>query len=212
MTYDPAIPAAGDILSQSQVDIQDNFAAIGALFGSNSTADHYAFDNATSALRGLHKRVSVPVPEASDPAAVSTEGYIYTKAEANSVPANVTELFFRNASEVIQITSQFHATSGLTNGWHVLPGGLILMWGRSTNIASGGHQFVFPAITNYPYIGPQTAGFPNNCFHVQLTCVNNTSTATTVLDRAVSPYITKLDFWYRLSTSSSDILWFAIGN
>ena len=56
MTYLPSIPSGADIPSMSQSQIQTNFQQLENVFG----ADHYAWDYATTLLRGLHQQVTLP--------------------------------------------------------------------------------------------------------------------------------------------------------
>lgn len=55
MSYIPGIPLPGDLLSDSQNDIKNNFTAANASFG----VDHYAFDNGT-VNNGFHDKVTTP--------------------------------------------------------------------------------------------------------------------------------------------------------
>jgi hypothetical protein len=58
MTYSPTIPTALDALSQSQGDIQTNFAQINTIFQLN----HVEFNNAVVGDRGKHKQVNLSAP------------------------------------------------------------------------------------------------------------------------------------------------------
>ena len=54
MTFNPNIPGASDLLSQSQSEIQTNFSSSNTSFG----VDHYAFDSVSN--NGLHQFVTTP--------------------------------------------------------------------------------------------------------------------------------------------------------
>jgi len=87
MTFDSNIPAANDLLSVSQGDIQTNFSQINTIIA----VDHYEFNNATVANRGKHK--SVVLPEAAAIATAADEGALYTKDDGTR-PA----LYYRQES------------------------------------------------------------------------------------------------------------------
>lgn len=88
MTYNPTIPQANDLISQSQGQIQTNFSQADTIFDAN----HYTFDNATVANRGKH-RYSSYVEQGSDPATAAGDVAIYSK-DSGTRPV----LFFREES------------------------------------------------------------------------------------------------------------------
>lgn len=100
MTYNPNIPQSTDNISVSQGNLLTNFQQINALYGTNSAgagvpgADHVAFNDATSANRGLHKKVTFTNVTA-DPS--NLIGYpnsiLYTKTFGSSPNFNL-ELYF----------------------------------------------------------------------------------------------------------------------
>jgi len=118
MAYNNAIPAAGDLLSQSQADIQDNFAALKTLIDVN----HGTF---AAADEGKHKHITLP-EQGADPTTLANEKAMYAKQSALS---GVSELFIRNESDgtVTEFTSSTQAASGYTR----LPSGILLKWGTS---------------------------------------------------------------------------------
>jgi hypothetical protein len=83
MAFNPAIPAANDQLSQSQTDIQGNFAAINTLVGIN----HIDFG-----ATGAGKHLYLQMPEHAAPATAIDEAGLYANVGVTSA---VTELFFR---------------------------------------------------------------------------------------------------------------------
>ncbi|MDD5551240.1 MAG: hypothetical protein PHS34_08275 [Candidatus Omnitrophica bacterium] len=121
MAYNNAIPQATDLLSQSQVDILNNFIAIKTWVDIN----HETFSSANS---GKHKFVTC-TEQASDPVTAINEMAIFSKDVAGS-----TALFLRkeNNGTVIDFTTSTLAASGTAT----LPCGLIMKWGTGT-IASG---------------------------------------------------------------------------
>lgn len=95
MSYNPNIPAASNLISQSQSEIQTNFAQANAIFD----IDHVTFNDATSADRGKHRKVTCI--EVSDPVTAANEVDLYAKAVSG-----VTRLFFRqeNGGSIIPIS------------------------------------------------------------------------------------------------------------
>lgn len=203
MTYTPDIPKPTDNISTSQGQLRTNFNQLENIFSN----DHYTWDDPTSggAYRGYHKQVYFPVASASNPSLGSFASVFFSKNDPNDASSRP-QLYFKNVTETLQVTNRFH--SAVTNGYVMLPGGIILMWGFVANPGSGNHSQIFNVIANYTG-GP--AGFPNNCFNVQLT-LNGTSSGTqnTILDQG-NPF-TKDEFFYRMSASGPDFYWFAIGN
>jgi len=119
MPYDENIPDANDLLSQSQADIQQNFAALKTLID----IDHETFG---AANEGKHIQVTLP-ESAGDPAPAANEAIVYTKLSAVT---GETGLFWQkeNAGDVIEMTAYNQAASGYT----LLPSGMKLCWGTGT--------------------------------------------------------------------------------
>jgi len=215
--YDPLIPQPNENLSVSQQEILDNFTQIGALFGSNAAADHFAFNDATTAKRALHRRITFYEPLGSDPAVAGTTSYVYPKADTNDTGSN-TQLYFRNILGITQLTSRFNNISA-TNGYYTLPGGLICFWGTApassfTNAFTGSFcDITFPTMANYT---GAPVGFPNALFNIQVSIAHdslNTNKQVHIDNTAVPPSQTgfrilvnaaKIDFGY--------VYWVAIGN
>lgn len=217
MTYTPSTPASGaENISVSQPKIKANFESINTYI----QRDHYAFDDLTSSLRGLHQQITFPAPLAVDPSTSSLRGSFYTKADVNDSSARP-QLFFQNingVNNVQQITNRFKDSS--TQGYWMLPNGtlnhpsLILMWGFDVGpfSSSGSTLITFPqVITNYAYPGLPATGFPNNCFNVQITMEVGDNTTKTV--NLSTSSITRTGFRVRASaTTFNAVYWFAIGN
>lgn len=101
MSYNPAIPAANELISVSQGQIQTNFSQANGIFGN----DHYAFNAPSNA--GSHKQVTL-VAEAAPSTPVSQVA-VY----CNTVSA-VTDLFMRRESDgaSLQLTGNIMTASG----------------------------------------------------------------------------------------------------
>lgn len=141
MTFNPNIPVGTDNLSTSQGQILTNFSQLNTIFDDN----HFTWNNATTANRGLHRKVDFPVVLGSDPAITGTASAVYSKSVSG-----VAQLFFANASQVTQMTGTH---SIVANGSVTLQGGLILKWGSSSFSGTGTSLTIsFPT------------AFPNNAF------------------------------------------------
>jgi hypothetical protein len=118
MAYNPAIPAANDLLSQSQQDIQQNFAAIQTLLGIN----HINFGAV-----GEGKHLYLQLPEHAAPVTAVNEAGFYANVGATST---VTELFFRRENNGASIPMTERETGGAP-GWTFLPSGIMLQFGTA---------------------------------------------------------------------------------
>lgn len=181
MTYNPNIPQSTDLISNSQPDILTNFSQLNTIFAT----DHYTWNDATSANRGLHKQITFPAVLGSDPTVTGATGEIYTK----TVSA-LTQLFFSNENTVTQLTGGDSSLAG--SGYVTFPGGLILQWGVTSVNGSG--------TVTYPL------AFPNAVFIVQITPENNSrtynyTTPTTTNFIAVAS-----------SSGGGNFAWLALGN
>jgi len=167
MAYNPNIPQAGDIISQSQAQILQNFQEINTLIGVN----HIDFSDPTN--EGKHKFVTMP-EQGSDPVTGATELALYAK---HSIYGQVTtELFIRDPSNggVFDITSSFAGA----NGWTFLSSGLLMMWGFGNATGDtgnvtitqlpGGTGPVFSAIYYFSAQSYRFGGVPTNDY-VQVT-------------------------------------------
>lgn len=86
MTFNPAIPAATDLISQSQAQIQTNFSQADTAFA----VDHTAFS--VLANQGQHKQVSLIAP-ISNPNQAGNIASVYTKTSGAGV-----ELFYQHGT------------------------------------------------------------------------------------------------------------------
>lgn len=119
MTYNPNIPQAADIISQSQAQLQTNFAQADLIFD----VDHVTFDNATAADRGKHRK-STYIEQTVDPVTAGNELVLYSKDASGR-----TELFYRRETngQVGELT--------IFKAWGVFNGSTAVI-GDSFNIAS----------------------------------------------------------------------------
>lgn len=137
MAYQANIPQATDALSQSQLDIQNNFGAIQTLIDVN----HVDF---ASADQGKHKWVTFPV-QGSAPSFNIGELGLYNLAYA---PTSRNELFVTNA-----VGSSYPITASYINtnvGWTYLPSGMLMVWGFGTITVGGSIVVAYSSIPNFP--------------------------------------------------------------
>lgn len=201
MTYDPNIPQPTDILSASQQDILDNFTVANNVMGVN----HYPFSD-TSGKQGNHKTVifsGIPVP----PTPLLTDSAVYPASDPNDLSTR-TQLYFKNSTSTVQITNRFKSAVA-NDGYVMVNGGLIFMWGFVATPPIGQTQVLFPTITNYNYGGN---GFPNSVFNIQLTIQKNDSTVRQVyVDNSQTIDNTQFTF-ITGSSNINGVYWFAVGN
>lgn len=181
MAFQPNIPAATDIKSQSQSDIQGNFQAIQTLVGINHV-------NFGAADQGKHNLVTFPLTSTSPAAPVfaATEEGLYNLVNATT---SKNELYVHrqtvDAPTDIPFTASILSNTAVAssdNGWTYLPSGLLLKWGRvsaptasvaiTPTVTSGGPNFtrVFRVM-----VTPQDSGTAVNFTCGQRTVANNTS-------------------------------------
>lgn len=120
MTFKPSIPQPGDLISQSQVDILNNFTSIGTAFDVN----HVDFNQSGA---GKHFKVEMP-NQSPGPTGVAGQATIY--ANGGDIWA------IKGAGTAYQLTdgASGNVDSTSTNGSSFLPGGMIIKWGTSTII------------------------------------------------------------------------------
>lgn len=128
MTYNPNIPQASDDPSDSQGQILTNFGQLNTLFDK----DHVAYNDATSADRGQHRKVSL-INVIADPGLAAPKATLYTKAVNTQ-----NQLFFQNDSagtDVYQITGGGGAATTWVNFNGNVPVGPIAP-NQNLNVAS----------------------------------------------------------------------------
>jgi len=134
MTYLPGIPQSGDIPTQSQSQILNNFTALNTVFA----VDHLAF-NAVNG--GRHQQTSL-VNSAIAPVTVAGEGAIYTRNPG----AAREQLYYRRESAGIEIP--------------ITP--LIGGYGRVAAAILIGDSFNINPVIGNPAAGTYTITFTNN--------------------------------------------------
>lgn len=132
MAYKSNIPLAGDLLSQSQADLFNNFQEINTFVGIN----HEAFNSVAPHAQGKHKQVEMPV-QAAAVATDPTQWSMYVKNNTLAIPAPA--IYLRPpvsaqhpAGNEIDVTTALLASPG----WCRLPCGIIMKWGTGSVTAS----------------------------------------------------------------------------
>jgi hypothetical protein len=144
MAYNPNIPQATDVLSQSQGDLLNNFMAINTFV----IVDHAGFSDPNE---GKHNKVTFPV---QNPAPTFLAGEIGLYSFLNPV-TSANELYVANSaspSVATPMTASILSTNANpgnnVSGWTYLPSGLLLKWGNVT--ANGNTAFLFPVAADIP--------------------------------------------------------------
>ena len=162
MSFTPSIPASGQTLGNSRLQVLNNFASLRTTISNVTQPNHIDVNNS-----GAGKHIFLQMPNQTPGAAnlpASGEGGMITRAISGN-----SELFYvRDAvNTYYQMTGPFVMNVGPpANGSILLFGGLIMNWGFLTSTA-GPFNFVTP--------------FPNNCFGVTFTPVSGTQRQFAVL-------------------------------
>jgi hypothetical protein len=188
MTYNKDIPQSTDIQSASQGQLLINFQQLQSIFDAN----HYTWDFATVATRGMH-RFATFESQATAPASTATQNALYSKT-VSAAP----QLFFRRASSGTEV--QMTATADpviATTGQSFLPGGVIVKWGQVT-------------ATSSPYTITFSTAFPTTCLF-GMVCPFSSSAA------AVLPYVStwgasSITVARGTGTGNYAVTWIAIGS
>lgn len=140
MPYNNSIPQPTDLLSQSQADILNNFAAIQTFVDVN----HVDFADPD---QGKHKWCSFPVQGAS-PGTLATEVAVFSRT---STLTTFPELCIRyeGNGNVVEMTSKLTNA----NGWSFLPSGILLKWGTATAAGAGSQTLTYPVAATIPVYG-----------------------------------------------------------
>lgn len=154
--YNPSIPTGAQNLSDSQVDILNNFTELNTIFAS----DHFQWNFATTGDRGLHRRVSFPTPLTSDPSVAGDDSVVYSK-----LVSGITQLFFKNATTSEKITGSVVTQSG--NGGIDFPQSVSIRWGSATFSGTS-------AVISY------ATQFPVNTYTVVISPVNSVAAGATL--------------------------------
>lgn len=151
MAYNANIPMATDQLSQSQLDIQQNFQALKALIDVNHV-DFAAGDE------GKHKWITLPSQGAIPPAGSGFLAGELALYNATSPVTSQPELYINktNQATVVQVPSTASilstnsAPGPATAGWTYIPSGLLLKWGTVTLGGVGAQIINFPVSGTIP--------------------------------------------------------------
>jgi hypothetical protein len=139
MPFNPNKPLAGDLLSQSQSDIEGNFQALGSMLDANSpTVKLTPLGVPLAAIPGQMQLYAVTDPTTGHP-------QIYIEREQGAIEQPTT----------INLTASNKTDAA---GWTYLPSGMLLFWG---SIAPGALSPVNVAFAD--------GGFDNSCFSVVVT-------------------------------------------
>lgn len=213
MTFNPNLPNPTDLLSQSQVDLKANNAALNASFGRN----HVPFATATN--NGKHTFIEMPISAAIPtpvPGLIAGEGTIYTKNATTFTATTEATLYYTpdastNEYQLTRTISSKFSNFGTnlaygtppagftqTGGWTFLPGGLLFQYGffGQTAALGGSGTIQFP-------IAFTTAVFSITDSLNRTSSGNQSITINTV-------GLTSFTF-LSSSTSSDGIYWHAIG-
>lgn len=161
MAYTPNIPAATDLFSASQPQIQGNFNSILSTFDVNHVDFNAGTDN------GKHKFISMPVQSPAPTFAAAEVGQY-------SFGAGITgqnELFINKTNQVTvtqinatgSILSNVSAPASNSQGWTFLPSGILIKWGQTdiNSTVTPLQTFTYPTGPNIPVF--------TQVFSVQLT-------------------------------------------
>ena len=144
MSYNKAIPAAGDRLKDSQPQILENFATISALLGVDHVISPWNDPaDPTMTNQGKHNQVTLP-EQTVVPTVAANEMGLYTKEQDS-----VSQLFVRRegpGGTEINITND---VSKAIEGWTRLPNGLIVKWGYVVITPATAKDALIPAYS-YP--------------------------------------------------------------
>jgi len=178
MSYNNSIPQSTDLLSQSQDDILNNFAAIKTLVDIN----HVTFD---AVGQGKHNFIEFPVQL---PVPTTAAGEVGLYAQTSALTGNP-ELVFSHESA--GSTYEFTAAVKASTGYAILPSGIIFKWGSGTvnanttavaTFAIGAGIPVFTTVYNVQVTRQGTTGETGVLYYESYTTANvtvfNTADAT----------------------------------
>ena len=205
--YNPNIPTATDFLSDSQVDLRNNFSQANTTY----VTDHIAFDVAPN--NGYHKDIHI-VKRTGNPAVVADTVIGYVKDYTPDTTGGVadTQLFSETAAGVIsQLTGKLTGN----DGWAWV-GGILVQWGINTAVTSG--TFASGTATGTVTFKDRVAGaipFPTACFVVIPGTRNNAAPSgsryvgVTVITKSTTNFTWSAN---GSSSAANGFFWIAIGN
>jgi hypothetical protein len=204
--YTQNIPFASDAPANDQPIMEQN---TNSTFGIINV-DHVGFNLANG---GYHTDIHM-VPQLTDPPQILNIGQLYTKIVTFNGKTDAA-LFYRSgttlssSNSITQITAP-KGTDASENGYAFLPGGIILQWGIIDD--SPGN---LPSGTTTPLLfDTDNIDFPNACFNVQMTLINDGSTnnAQVMSVRTGSVSNTGFSWNYTGGSAYKSFYWMAIGN
>jgi hypothetical protein len=226
-TYQPNIPTGSVPLNQDYLNLQGNFQQLEIAYN----RDHVPYSDTSGVtppgISGMHKAlhmVPVSTVASNPPNNQPINGYTATTGFGQLLSAQIndgintdTALFWltggnRLAQLTRNFTPSFIGTSGSTNGYTFIPGGLIVQFGFINSTTTSSFQTVTFSTQ------PNNIAFPNACFAV-FTQPYGSGTppaagrTATVEIRKSTISNTKFD-WVYVTTSGeySGFWWIAIGN
>ena len=120
MAYNPNIPNPGDLLSDSQSQLKNNFQALDNVFA----VDHFEFSDST-ANKGFHKQVRMINQATVGPALGTANGALF----AGLVSGNSWPIWKNSLGSTVMLSGP---TNNSISGYVYLPGSILLQWGRVT--------------------------------------------------------------------------------
>lgn len=199
--YTTNIPFANNPPSVDQPNMEINTNSIDGIIA----VDHVGFNSNNG---GYHTDIHM-IPQGSDPAQITDIGQLYTKTVTFNGKTDAA-LFYRSgttlssSNSLTQITAP-KGTSASANGYAFLPGGIVMQWGiiNSPPMPSG---------TTTPL--SFNINFPNNCFNIQMTLINDGSTTNAqVMSIRIGSVSTSGFSWnYTGGSAYRGFYWVAIGN
>lgn len=157
--------------------------------GNNSVDD----GTLTTLIANLTLAVSGSIVDASTTVKGKVE--LATSAEAQALSDAVRALTPSTLNGALQGANQ----SLVSSGYQILPGGLIIQWGKTSSVTANGSQGVtFPV------------GFPANCFTV--TTANQRGSSTQTWNETISTPTTTGFTIYNTDGTAEVMSWIAIGN
>lgn len=197
MTFNPAIPQATDLISNSQPQLLTNFGQLNTIFDE----DHFTWNDGTDggADRGLHRQVTIPVPLVADPTVTGDDAQIYTKAVAG-----FTEPFYANSTDAATMwyggTTDGLVTTTVggnkSNGSMEFPVKTKLKWGSQLLGSGIGQTVTFDS------------AFPTSCASVQISIID--PGATSIIAVVQQGSISRTSFGVNTSAPVT-ILYWAVG-
>ncbi len=199
----PNIPQPTDIQSISQGNFLDNFTVLGAIAGNNNVGSNSINDTAGFNYINL-------APQGGTIPVVGTNNALWS---GTSTITNQSEIYVKNTGvntrrvpSTASVLSNTATPAILSNGWAVLPSGILLKWGLFQGIPGS-------TTTTQTFPATDAGGFAipafSFCFNVQLTpqLINSTTPPSIILNTVATNTVT----FYLSGTATINVAYFAIG-